>query len=106
MKRYKVVEQIWDTVEEDDYIKSMELKELVLEEVKEEKEHGKDCICNNCKTFYEDQPLTPKDVGMRRGEAMYKFDKWLWKNEESEIHELLDEEFDRLFQQFLSEYRK
>ena len=52
-----------------------------------------------------DQPLTPKDVGMRKGEAMWHLREWFV---EHKINWWIinDEEFDRLFQQFLNEYKK
>ena len=58
-------------------------------------------ICGN--SIVKDQPLTPKDVGWSKGRAMYEFEKWLWENDGTLMSYLTDEEFDRLFQEFLKE---
>lgn len=63
-----------------------------------------ECI-NDCPL---DQPLTPKDCGMRKGQAMCQFDYWLLYERNTnylDIYHLSDEEFDRLYQQFLKQYK-
>ena len=68
-------------------------------------------ICGNA--IVKDQPLTPKDVGMRKGEALEDFRDWLrvkkednfWSNH-AQLYKISDEEFDRLYQQFLYEHKK
>lgn len=80
--------------------------------------------CLTCGKTIKDQPLTPKDVdvdslltakevGLRRGQAYENFVSWWGKAENrmkngnyAEIFYLEDKEFDRLYQTFLSEYKK
>jgi hypothetical protein len=61
------------------------------------------CYCGKCDV--KDQPLTPKDVGMRKGEAYYEFYDWC-EEMFCQLENLSDEEFDRLYQEFLNSYKK
>lgn len=68
--------------------------------------------CELCKDGESvDQPLTeltPKDVGMGKGEALMSFVRWMNTNFPT-FHwdlELSDERFDEYYQKFLSEYKK
>lgn len=85
--------------------------EICLEEVKKEKEvtvtagcsHDREKTCDLC----DNQPLTPKDVGLTMGQAVSDFFVFIHKiNDTVSVYGLSDEEFDRLFQQFLNEYKK
>lgn len=87
---------------------------------KEEKEWPKEvngwtmescgCMRNDSKEnkcgLHRDQPLTPKDVGLRKGQALFNFHHWADEYSAKELFYISDEDFDRLYQSFLSEYKK
>lgn len=91
---------------------------FICDQPKEEKEKCKKCergiyrICYGGKGKCEfncdchDQPLTPKDVGMRKGESYEKFRIWINGFDGNLLWQLSDELFESKFQQFLSEYKK
>lgn len=122
MKRYKVVdfETKGDELKESTIDLLLDLTdgrvEICLEEIETEEESGtmkfgiKDFCENPC---CKDQSLTPKDVGMRKGQAYENFVSWWGRAENrmkagnySELFYLKDEEFDRLYQEFLKSYKK
>lgn len=62
-------------------------------------------ICGNA--IVKDQPLTPKDVGMSNRGALRQFLDWYYgknlREDRTNLVDLSDEEFDRLYQEFLKE---
>lgn len=118
MKRFKIVEEVEVIAmgvysSDTDYVIPAGT-EICLEEVREEC----DCPTTICPHNVEeekieteiggwsldnkDQPLTPKDVGLKKVYVMEKFMEYLDSGFPNK-NLMLDEEFDRLYQEFLRE---